>query len=181
MYSLVNLMEEIIAEKINELAPRLGLCDCKICREDAMAFCLNGISPRYVVAVDGKVPPINNVYSVESLTSVVTRVINKIKANPRHSEPQSDDLTHKNVMIEMIFERIPNLAEAGLCDCEFCQTSIVALSLNRLPSMYAVTQTGEVFHRSNTVYKQFNIDIKLAINSAVTLISSNEHNTNAVR
>jgi len=54
MTGLVNLMEETVLEKIDQLWKQTNYCKCEKCRMDIAAYALNRLPPRYVQSFEGK-------------------------------------------------------------------------------------------------------------------------------
>lgn len=54
MTGLVNLMEETVLQKIDQLWKQTDYCKCEKCRMDIAAFALNRLPPRYVQSREGK-------------------------------------------------------------------------------------------------------------------------------
>lgn len=54
MTGLVNLMEETVLSKIDQLWKQTNFCQCDKCRMDVAAYALNRLPPRYVQSVEGK-------------------------------------------------------------------------------------------------------------------------------
>lgn len=55
MEGLVNLMEETVLEKIDQLWATQDCCKCEKCRMDVAAFALNRLPAQYVQSMKGKV------------------------------------------------------------------------------------------------------------------------------
>lgn len=55
MSGLINLMEETVLNKIDQLLPNTNYCKCESCRMDIAAYALNRLPPQYVQSVKGKV------------------------------------------------------------------------------------------------------------------------------
>lgn len=55
MTGLINLMEETVLTKINQLLPNTGYCQCENCRMDIATYALNRLPAQYVQSVKGKV------------------------------------------------------------------------------------------------------------------------------
>lgn len=55
MSELVNLMEETVMNKINELWKTTSYCKCEQCRMDIAAYSLNRLPAQYVQSVRGRV------------------------------------------------------------------------------------------------------------------------------
>ena len=54
MTGLVNLMEETVLNKIDQLWKQTNYCTCDKCRMDVAAYALNRLPPRYVQSMAGK-------------------------------------------------------------------------------------------------------------------------------
>jgi competence protein ComFB len=83
----VNIVEEIVIEKVKKAAAELGGCGCDICVSDAAALALNEVSPRYVTTRKGALLQSIDSASYESLTEIlvsVTKAVMKVMENPRH-------------------------------------------------------------------------------------------------
>ncbi len=55
MTGLINLMEETVLNKIDQLLPATSYCKCESCRMDMAAYALNRLPPQYVQSITGKV------------------------------------------------------------------------------------------------------------------------------
>ncbi len=55
MSGLINLMEETVLNKIDQLLPNTNYCKCESCRMDIAAYALNRLPPQYVQSIKGKV------------------------------------------------------------------------------------------------------------------------------
>ncbi|MDE6025916.1 MAG: late competence development ComFB family protein [Lachnospiraceae bacterium] len=55
MTQLVNLMEETVFNKIDELWPNTEYCKCEECRMDIATYALNRLPAQYVQSLKGKV------------------------------------------------------------------------------------------------------------------------------
>ncbi|MBD5527560.1 MAG: late competence development ComFB family protein [Lachnospiraceae bacterium] len=55
MAGLINLMEETVLNKIDQLLPNTNYCKCESCRMDIAAYALNRLPPQYVQSIKGKV------------------------------------------------------------------------------------------------------------------------------
>lgn len=55
MTGLINLMEETVLSKINELWPKTDYCKCEQCRMDIATYALNRLPAQYVQSMKGKV------------------------------------------------------------------------------------------------------------------------------
>ncbi|MDE6017033.1 MAG: late competence development ComFB family protein [Acetatifactor sp.] len=55
MIGLINLMEETVLNKIDQLWENTNYCKCDSCRMDVAAYALNRLPPQYVQSLKGKV------------------------------------------------------------------------------------------------------------------------------
>lgn len=55
MTGLINLMEETVLNKIDQLWEGTNYCKCDSCRMDVAAYALNRLPPQYVQSLKGKV------------------------------------------------------------------------------------------------------------------------------
>lgn len=55
MTGLINLMEETVLQKIDQLWPGTDYCKCENCRMDIAAYALNRLPAQYVQSLKGKV------------------------------------------------------------------------------------------------------------------------------
>ena len=59
------------------------------------------------------------------------------------------------------------------CYCQKCLADVCALALNKLPSKYYSTVSGEAFSRVGILGNQFKIDIIIALNEAIENVKNN--------
>lgn len=55
MTGLINLMEETVLDKIDQLWPDTNYCKCEQCRMDIATYALNRLPAQYVQSLKGKV------------------------------------------------------------------------------------------------------------------------------
>lgn len=53
---LVNLMEQLVADRLDEVFSKFNCCRCDKCRRDVAAMALNSLTPKYVVAEPDSIP-----------------------------------------------------------------------------------------------------------------------------
>lgn len=56
------------------------------------------------------------------------------------------------------------------CTCDRCQSDIIALALNRLPTRYVATEEGNVYIKALFTDQQLNTDIVRELSNAVTTV-----------
>lgn len=84
-----NLMEKIMANKLDEIWNKFEGCKCERCRDDILACALNRVPPRYVVSQEGelyaRVESMNADYELE-LVKIISQSINVVASNPSHEK-----------------------------------------------------------------------------------------------
>lgn len=86
-----------------------------------------------------------------------------------------------NVMEKIVSERLNDMLQSeNCCKCDRCIEDMMAFALNRLPSKYVSTFSGELFSKLSSTMRQNSVDIDVAITSAIDCVSSNpSHDINA--
>lgn len=87
---LKNIMEDIVATKLDMMLKSLDCCTCEICRLDIESLALNRLPPKYIATTKGEL--LSKIDSLDSSfnTSVVTAIANAaqiVKKRPRHEKP----------------------------------------------------------------------------------------------
>lgn len=85
--SFHNVMEEIIAEEIEQTIDELGICKCEQCRRDLMTPTLNKCKPKYVSTEKGGLISKMDKLSYNSLAEILTTIAlaaETVKKNPHH-------------------------------------------------------------------------------------------------
>ena len=85
--ALVNIAEEMVRRRVDELIGDFDMCGCRRCRLNACAIALNKIPSHYVTtekgALLGELEDIEVHYQT-SLTVEVTKALLIVKAHPMH-------------------------------------------------------------------------------------------------
>jgi len=84
---LKNIMEDIVAEALDELRKHYDFCNCKQCRQDICAIALNKISPRYVVSNKGASYIRADLMAMQKdldILGVVLEAVKIVRQSPRH-------------------------------------------------------------------------------------------------
>lgn len=83
----VNVMEEIVREKIIYFMRQFDVCTCDRCVADTIALTLNGLAPKYIVTPPAAVPPLLSFYTnkyIADVTVEATKACMVVGENPRH-------------------------------------------------------------------------------------------------
>lgn len=82
-----NLMEDIVERKLNAMLPKLGCCDCDICRTDILCYSLNRLHPKYVATTQGellsRIDSLSSTFDIAVITEI-TNAAEVVKKHPRH-------------------------------------------------------------------------------------------------
>lgn len=84
---LVNIVEELVKNKVDSAIKSLNMCSCKKCRLNACAIALNALPARYVTTTKGTLLALLATNSLEYQTSVqveVIKALNVVKEYPMH-------------------------------------------------------------------------------------------------
>lgn len=84
---LRNHMEDVVAQLLDNMLPKVDTCSCEICKKDIIAYALNHLPPKYVVTNKGEL-----FYRLSEFTQqfeidvqiALTEAIKVISKNPRH-------------------------------------------------------------------------------------------------
>ena len=80
----------------------------------------------------------------------------------------------KNMMETIVEQRMDELLpQLNCCQCEICRMDIKAIVLNKLPSKYVVTTTGEIMSRLDSYARQNTADLTAAIMQAAEIVTEN--------
>jgi competence protein ComFB len=84
----------------------------------------------------------------------------------------------RNAMEEIVDEWLDwVINQLDVCGCEKCRADIKALSLNRLPPRYYVSEDGKIYSRLEELKIQFRVDVIAALAAAAFIVRSNpRHN-----
>lgn len=81
---LVNIMENIVLEKLEEALKRFQCCRCDRCKKDIVALALNRLSPHYMVLMEGQpTPQVDTQTNAEVVTAVIKAIL-AVRSHPRH-------------------------------------------------------------------------------------------------
>jgi len=87
-FVLINIVEEMVRQKVNELIKDIDMCKCEKCRLNACAIALNSLTPHYVNTEKGsllaKLQDAEVNYQMK-LTVEVTKALMIVKEQPLHS------------------------------------------------------------------------------------------------
>ncbi|MPM00568.1 hypothetical protein SDC9_46795 [bioreactor metagenome] len=84
---LINIVEEMVKQKVDEMIKDLDMCDCNKCRLNTCAIALNNLPPHYVTtekgALLGKLEDVEINYQT-NLTVEITKALMIVMEHPLH-------------------------------------------------------------------------------------------------
>ncbi|MEY8574019.1 late competence development ComFB family protein [Oscillospiraceae bacterium 21-37] len=83
----LNVMQELVEEKVDKYMKMFGLCTCPRCRVDVVALTLTSLPAKYVVVRENEATPMLTVYEGRYNTAVIAQIMwacKKVLDNPRH-------------------------------------------------------------------------------------------------
>lgn len=86
-FAAVNIMEQIVKDKIIYYMRQFEVCTCDRCVADTIALTLNGLMPKYIVTTPAAVDPLVSYYTnrlISDVTVEATKACMIVKDNPRH-------------------------------------------------------------------------------------------------
>lgn len=81
---LVNLMERLVAERMESAITRFNCCKCDRCKLDIAAIALNKLPPQYVVVEKNMLMELLAKQASLDVTTAVIQAILQVRDNPRH-------------------------------------------------------------------------------------------------
>lgn len=81
---MINVMEKIVAEKLDEAFNKFNCCKCDKCRQDVAALALNKLPPKYVIAEENEIEQIISQQDDSAVNSAIIQAILMVRAHPRH-------------------------------------------------------------------------------------------------
>ncbi len=81
---LVNLMEQLVVERLDEAFSKFNCCRCDKCRRDVAALALNALKPHYVVAEPDQLPALIKACDTKEISAALVKAILQVKSHPQH-------------------------------------------------------------------------------------------------
>lgn len=81
---LVNLAEQLVADRLDAVFEKFNCCRCDKCRHDVAAMALNAIQPQYVVATPEEIPALLEAADTKEIPGALVKAILHVKSNPKH-------------------------------------------------------------------------------------------------
>lgn len=84
-----NIMEDIVAKRLDELLEDYDCCKCEDCKNDMMAIALNLLPAKYVNSLSGQlIAKLNETKRQNSVDvdCAITKAIEIVSSNPNHNK-----------------------------------------------------------------------------------------------
>lgn len=81
---LVNLVEQLVADRLDAVFEKFNCCRCDKCRRDVAALALNSIPAQYVVAAPEDLPALLAEADTKEIAGALVKAILYVKGHPNH-------------------------------------------------------------------------------------------------
>jgi len=81
---LVNLAEQLVADRLDAVFEKFNCCRCDKCRRDVAAMALNTVTPQYVVAAPEEIPGLLAAAETKEISGALVKAILYVKGHPNH-------------------------------------------------------------------------------------------------
>ena len=81
---LVNLAEQLVADRLDAVFEKFNCCRCNKCKQDAAALALNMLPARYVVTTPDEVPALLEQCPTKDVSAALIKAILQVKNHPMH-------------------------------------------------------------------------------------------------
>ena len=83
-YTLVNLTELLVCDRIDNVFAKFNCCRCDKCRKDVTAAALNMLPAEYVVAPPEEIARMVEEHPSQEVSSALVKAVLQIRAKPQH-------------------------------------------------------------------------------------------------
>ena len=81
---LVNLAEQLVADRLEAVFEKFNCCRCDKCRHDVAALALNTVQPQYVVTTLEEIPALLEAADTREIPGALVKAILHVKNHPKH-------------------------------------------------------------------------------------------------
>ena len=81
---LVNLAEQLVADRLEAVFEKFNCCRCDKCRHDVAALALNTVQPQYVVTTLEEIPALLEAGDTREIPGALVKAILHVKNHPKH-------------------------------------------------------------------------------------------------
>lgn len=83
-FVLVNLMEQLVIDRLDEAFSKFNCCRCDKCRRDVTALALNILPSHYVVTEPDMLPGLLEAHDTREISAALVKAIIQVKNHPKH-------------------------------------------------------------------------------------------------
>ena len=86
-YVMLNIMKEIVEDKIIYFMKQFEVCTCEKCKADTIALTLNGLPAKYKIVEKAAAAPLVSFYAsriISQITVEALKACTQVRDNPRH-------------------------------------------------------------------------------------------------
>ena len=81
---LVNLAEQLVADRLEAVFEKFNCCRCDKCRHDVAALALNTVQPQYVVTTLEEIPALLEAADTREIPGALVKALLHVKNHPKH-------------------------------------------------------------------------------------------------
>lgn len=81
---MVNIMEQLVANKLDIAFNKFNCCKCDRCRQDVAALALNKIKPKYMILDENEIGDVVDNYDDSKVMSAIIQAMLTVMSHPRH-------------------------------------------------------------------------------------------------
>lgn len=81
---VVNLMEHLVADRLDSAFKKFNCCKCDKCRKDVAAIALNKLPPKYVVTESEKIEELVKEMTGSEVSTAIVQAVLVVRTHPRH-------------------------------------------------------------------------------------------------
>ena len=81
---LVNLAEQLVADRLEAVFEKFNCCRCDKCRHDVAALALNTVQTQYVVTTLEEIPALLEAADTREIPGALVKAILHVKNHPKH-------------------------------------------------------------------------------------------------
>lgn len=81
---LVNLAEQLVADRLEAVFEKFNCCRCDKCRHDVAALALNTVQPQYVVTTLEEIPALLEAADTREIPGALVKAILHVKNHQKH-------------------------------------------------------------------------------------------------
>ncbi len=115
MIGLINLMEETVLNKIDQLLPNTDYCKCDSCRMDIATYALNRLPAQYVQSIKGKVLYRFASSQVQNDIEVTVAVSKAIEVVGKAPHKNVNFVETKDILLKVLWDILENVVKMDMC------------------------------------------------------------------